>query len=493
MPHTPSASTSHPANPGTETDSTPHPTANRDANETNQSTEIVLDYEQGTLALRNVPIGLQPPFETTVDMRDNSLRLWANAYPQVLRWLVRSNLAYRDEARDYIELKLRQKVRHEPFPYQKQALQAWIAARRSGVVVLPTGAGKSYLAVLAMEQVQRSTLVVAPTLDLVSQWYDILTRAFGVSVGVVGGGEQDLQPITVTTYDSAHLQAERFGPKFALVVYDECHHLAAECYLLAARASIAPFRLGLTATFERPDLRHELVEKLLGEVVYRREIPELSGQYLAEYDTITLRVELDDDERERYENARAVYTDFIRSRGISMGGANGWRHFVIESSRSARGRAAFDAYRQQKSLALGAAGKMRVLDGLLHEHRHQRMLIFTQDNATAYGIARQFLLPIITHHTKPKERVAILAGLRSGTYQAVVTSKVLNEGVDVPEADVAVILSGSGSVREHVQRLGRILRRKEGKQAVLYEVISAATAEEWISRRRREHGAYQSR
>jgi superfamily II DNA or RNA helicase len=74
----------------------------------------------------------------------------------------------------------------------------------------------------------------------------------------------------------------------------------------------------------------------------------------------------------------------------------------------------------------------------------------------------------------------------------VVTSKVLNEGVDVPEANVAVVLSGSGSVREHVQRLGRILRRAEGKQAVLYEVISASTAEEWVSQRRREHGAYRS-
>ena len=140
---------------------------------------------------------------------------------------------------------------------------------------------------------------------------------------------------------------------------------------------------------------------------------------------------------------------------------------------------------------MGAAGKMRVLEGLLHQHRLERMLVFTQDNATAYAISRRFLVPIITHHTKPKERSAILAGLRRGTYGAVVTSKVLNEGVDVPEANVAVILSGSGSVREHVQRLGRILRRAEGKQAVLYEVISASTAEEWVSQRRREHGAYQ--
>jgi superfamily II DNA or RNA helicase len=83
-----------------------------------------------------------------------------------------------------------------------------------------------------------------------------------------------------------------------------------------------------------------------------------------------------------------------------------------------------------------------------------------------------------------------LAGLADATYHAGVTSKVLNEGVDVPDANVAVVLSGSGSVREHVQRLGRILRKKEGKRAVLYELVTDATAETYTSERRREHSAY---
>jgi superfamily II DNA or RNA helicase len=296
--------------------------------------------------------------------------------------------------------------------------------------------------------------------------------------------------LTVTTYDSAYMHAERFGARFGLVVYDECHHLPGESFLFAARASIAPFRLGLTATLERADGRHHVLDEMVGPVAYRREIPELSGEYLSGYDTVTLRVELDEAERESYEEARATYTGFVRSRGIAMGSSDGWRRFLIESSRSSEGRKAFQAYRRQKELAMGATGKLRVLEGLMHQHRQERMLIFTQDNATAYAIARRFLVPIITHHTKPKERSAILAGLRQGRFGAVVTSKVLNEGVDVPEANIAVILSGSGSVREHVQRLGRILRRMEGKQAVLYEVISASTAEEWVSQRRREHGAY---
>ena len=161
------------------------------------------------------------------------------------------------------------------------------------------------------------------------------------------------------------------------------------------------------------------------------------------------------------------------------------------SSRSVEGRRAMQAYRRQRELAFSAPAKLEYVEHLLHVHRRDRALLFTQDNATAYHVSRKFLVPAITHQTKIKERSEILEGLAKGTYSAVVTSKVLNEGVDVPEANVGVVLSGSGSVREHVQRLGRILRRREGKKAVLYEICSAGTAEGNISERRRQHRAYQ--
>jgi superfamily II DNA or RNA helicase len=102
------------------------------------------------------------------------------------------------------------------------------------------------------------------------------------------------------------------------------------------------------------------------------------------------------------------------------------------------------------------------------------------------------LIPAITHQTKVTERSEILGGLRSGTYSAVVTSKVLNEGVDVPDANVAVVMSGSGSVREHVQRLGRVLRKRGDKRAVLYELVTADTGETFTSERRRDHDAYRA-
>jgi superfamily II DNA or RNA helicase len=116
--------------------------------------------------------------------------------------------------------------------------------------------------------------------------------------------------------------------------------------------------------------------------------------------------------------------------------------------------------------------------------------VFTQDNATCHEISKRFLIPSITHQTKIGERSQVLEGLASGRYRAVVTSKVLNEGVDVPDANVAIVVSGSGSVREHVQRLGRVLRKKGDKRAILYELITAQTGEAFTSERRRDHVAY---
>ncbi len=118
------------------------------------------------------------------------------------------------------------------------------------------------------------------------------------------------------------------------------------------------------------------------------------------------------------------------------------------------------------------------------------MLIFTADNATAYRIGTAFCLPVITHHTKTAERIAFLDAFREGRYPVLVTSKVLNEGVDVPAANIGIIVSGSGSVREHVQRLGRILRPSPGKTALLYELVSLGTGETYVSERRRNHPAY---
>jgi superfamily II DNA or RNA helicase len=424
------------------------------------------------------------------DERTHCHRAPGAAYADVIRTLVASKTPYEDRARAYAELARSARIHREPRYYQTEALAAWNAQRGRGVVVLPTGAGKSHVAVLAIDAKRRDTLVVAPTLDLVRQWFDLLAATFGGPIGLLGGGEHDIQPITVTTYDSAFLHMEHLGARFGMAVFDECHHLPSAAYAMGARACIAPFRLGLTATPERSDGREAELGTLVGPVAYRKDIVELSGDYLAEYDVEHVSIELTAEERAEHDAERAIYRAFIQSRGIRLGQAGGWGQFIMQASQSVEGRRALAAHRRQRELAFAPAAKLEYLDHLLHSHRHDRAILFTQDNATAYAISRRFLVPVITHQTKVRERSAILRGLADGTYRAVATSKVLNEGVDVPDANVAVILSGSGSVREHVQRLGRILRKKEGKRAVLYELVTQDTVETYTSERRREHSAY---
>lgn len=453
---------------------------------------VSLRFQHGTLEV----VGFDK-FDTRLpsyllwDERSECHRTEAQHYADLVLALRREKIDYDDQARRYNELASGLLVRREPRPFQSEAVAAWWRARGRGVVVLPTGAGKSYVAMLAMDKVKRSTLVIAPTLDLVRQWYDNLRVAFGTTIGVIGGGEHRVENITVSTYDSAYLHMEHIGARFGLLIFDEAHHLPSETYALAARLSVAPFRLGLTATPERQDGREALLDELIGPLCYRQEIVAMSGDYLAEYETQRVDIELSVEERAQYEEARQVYRDYLQSQGIRLTSPAAFADFMTRSSRTAEGRAAIAAYRAQKQLAFCAPAKLDYVEHLLSVHAADRAILFTQDNATAYAISRKFLIPIITHHTKVTERSHILQGFSEGTYRAIATSKVLNEGVDVPDANVAIVVSGSGSVREHVQRLGRVLRKKEGKRAILYELITARTGEAFTSERRRDHVAYQ--
>jgi superfamily II DNA or RNA helicase len=271
------------------------------------------------------------------------------------------------------------------------------------------------------------------------------------------------------------------------LIFDECHHLPADFFRKVAEDSIAPYRLGLTATPDRADGSHEDLDRLIGPVIYRKKPEDLSGKALAEHETVQIRVKLSDRERQRYQEAIALRNAFLQRNRLNLSGLDGWQNFVMISARSSEGRRAMLAHREAKEISSGTEGKLRVLAELICEHYPEPILIFTNDNATVYRVSRDFLIPAITHQTPVKERHEILTRFRTGEYKTLVASHVLNEGVDVPEARIAIILSGTGSAREYIQRLGRILRKgkAENKLAILYEVIAENTSEEKTSERRR--------
>ena len=456
------------------------------------SEPIRLSYDGGTVIISDgdpeVRSGLP---NVTHDPRTRTERAEGRSYRIIVEHLIAHKIPYVDQARNYQAAAWAMQSTRVPFPHQQEAVDVWWKSRGRGVVVLPTGTGKTFTAMLAIQKSQRPALVVTPTIDLLNQWHFELSKAFGGTIGLMGGGEYDIQPLTVTTYDSAYIHLDRWGNKFGLVVFDECHHLPGPTYAFAAIGSIAPYRLGLTATPERADGQESQYEGLIGPTVYRREIKELSGDFLAEYETRRIYVSLTPDEQIRYQTARDTYRQFVMDRNISLGGPNGWQRFIFEASRSAEGRYAFQAFREQKQLERAAEGKLKTLEQLLLTHAKDRILIFTADNATVYKIARQYLVPPITHQTKARERKQILERFHSGEYPVVVTSQVLNEGVDVPAANVGIVLSGTSTIRENVQRLGRLLRKQTDKHAILYEIVAKGTSEEFSSERRRQHHAFQ--
>jgi len=376
----------------------------------------------------------------------------------------------------------------EPHDYQVEALAAWDRAGRRGSIVLPTGAGKTFVAIQAISQVNRSTAVIAPTIDLLHQWYARLVNAFACAVGVYYSGEKQVLPLTVTTYHSAGDLMAMCGNAFKLVIFDEVHHLPAPRWGEAALMAPAPLRLGLTATY--PEAEEQIhgrwsLDDLIGPIVYSRRIEDLVGQQLAHYRTQRLRVELSADERARYDADYAIYIAFVRSQRLPQRYGKYWlMELLRRSAQDPPARRAMLARQRLLRLLSGCEEKFRALEALLHEYASERILIFTERSATVYTISARYLIPAITHETSAAERRRILDGFQSGRYRAIVTSRVLNEGVDIPEAKIAIVLGGGSSAREYIQRLGRVLRKVENREALLFEVIAHDTIEERKAQRR---------
>lgn len=353
--------------------------------------------------------------------------------------------------------------------YQAEALARWQKAGCRGVIALPTGSGKTLVALAAIQRLGLATLVLVPTRVLLDQWARELARTWGGAIGRLGDGEHVVAPITVATYASATAWAPRIGDRFGLVIVDEAHHVGAWCPSEVFEMLVAPARLGLTATPPDAAEARACLARHVGDTVYGLRIEDLAGDALASFDLVTLPIELAPEEREVYREQRArfarSYAPFRRMTPEAT-----WRDFVRTARQTKVGREALAAWRASRALVAYPAAKQAALRELLALHRGARSIVFTSDNATAYAIARELLIMPITHEIGRVERAAALARFRSGEVPVLVSSQVLEEGLDVPDADVAIIVGGTASARRHVQRIGRVLRPRDGKRARVYEL-----------------------
>jgi superfamily II DNA or RNA helicase len=466
----------------------------------------VLTYDNGSILIRG---GISHIPYASFDPRTNSLRAQALYYQNIVDYLKLSEVEYDDshvldlipspnitldQSHDVGSNNNTNNDRHESLSlrdYQQKALDNWIKAGKKGCIVLPTGAGKTVIGVKAIQVINSASLVVVPTIDLMDQWASVLSKYIkNIKIGNLGGGLDDIQAITICTYDSAYIRAPNIGNKFALVIFDEVHHLAAPGYRSIAEQFASPFRLGLTATIEREDNLHRDFPRLIGGgIVFEAHPSDLAkNKHLSSFEIERRHVEMLPEEVEEYKRNFGIYQTNLIKMGLKMNYSDSFRKLIMMSGKSGIARQAVLARNKAMDIALNSKSKIEELREILSENRGKKTIIFTQHNKLVYDISDKFLIPFITYKSTKAERQDALQGFKDGRYTTLVTSKVLDEGVDVPDAEIGIIVSGTGSSREFIQRLGRLLRPKpfSKSKAKLIEIISTGTREMATSAKRKK-------
>ncbi|MEW9697841.1 DNA repair helicase XPB [Paenibacillus sp. SI8] len=344
--------------------------------------------------------------------------------------------------------------------YQKQAVDAFgrIGDGRSlgsGVLVLPCGAGKTVIGIAAMAQCNCATLILTSNVTSVRQWKREILEKTGLTeeqVGEYNGTCKDVRPITIATYqilthrgrkDEEFFHMRLFNEReWGLIIYDEVHLLPAPVFRATADIQ-ATRRLGLTATLIREDGREEDVFSLVGPKRYEMAWKELESKgWLAKVTCREIRVPLSEPDRDRY----------------GMSGS-----------------------RQQFRIAGENAAKQEAIDHLLRLHASEQILVIGQYIDQLEQIAAHTGAPLISGRMAHDEREKLYQCFKEGSLSLLIVSKVANFAVDLPDAAVAIQVSGSyGSRQEEAQRLGRILRPKRSgaNSAVFYTLISEDTKEQ---------------
>lgn len=374
---------------------------------------------------------------------------------------------------------------------QEAAIAAWEREGRRGMIVKPTGTGKTEIALSIIARHRVAALIVAPLRDLMYQWQRRIRQGLGFDAGILGDGRREVWPITVTTYDSAYIHMKEIGNRYRLVVFDEAHHLPGLTLHESALDCLAPMRLGLTATPERADGREQMLDHLVGPVAFREDISAAKGKTLADYSVVRVPIYLAAEEQDEFDRiSRKVRAYIARRRREER--AFEWTDLTRLSRTDGEAKEVLRAYRRKLALIHRSAEKLRVVEDILRLHPTEQCVIFTASNRMALEVSARFLIPALTAHSDKRERNAVLDAFARGTIRAIAACEVLNEGWDAPALKVGVVLGGEKGVKEAIQRIGRLLRRAGDRAARLYEVVVQETPEVKTSRRRGRTSAYQA-
>lgn len=368
--------------------------------------------------------------------------------------------------------------------YQSEALRKWIENRYRGVIALPTGSGKTVIALAAIGELNERTLIVVYTKEQMFQWQDKVVEFLDIPSSYIGlyyGDEKRIAPITISTYQTAYRHIHVLSKHFTLLIVDECHHLPADKFKIIAENSFAPKRMGLSATVIREDGKHEELFPLMGGVVYYKAPEDLASRgYLAPYTIHQVYVKLTPEERREYRELVKLYRELTGGLQFNQ---------VLEEAMKGNGRAqeALKVHSRLRQIIAKAEMKKQAVKWIVENElkRGSKILVFTQYVDQARELGKVLGAPVLTGDVETRERKRILSEFKSGRSRVLVVTTVGDEGLDIPDVDVGIIVTGTGSRRQFIQRLGRLLRPREGKVAKLYEIIVKGTVEEFQAQRRK--------
>ncbi len=368
--------------------------------------------------------------------------------------------------------------------YQKEALGKWFEKGMKGIIALPTGSGKTVIAIAALAKLSERTLIVTYTKEQMFQWKDMITRFTSVNPNIIGlyyGEEKRIAPITISTYQTAYRKVKILSKYFSFLIIDECHHLPSEKFKHIALNMFSLKRMGLSATVIREDGKHEELFPLMGGIAYHKTPSELSVQgYLAPYVIYQVEVDLTPKELKDYFETLKLYKEL-------SGGKKFEELLELAKRGDEKAQMALKVHSKLRQIVHKAEAKKKAVKNIVEKElkRGSKIIVFTQYVDQAKELGKLLNAPILVGEVKTKIRRKILENFREGVERVLVVTTVGDEGLDIPDANVGIIVTGTGSRRQFIQRLGRLLRPSKGKEARLYEIIVRGTSEVYQSRKRK--------